>query len=84
MKETITSEQITLENLRNRLGRLKDYLGLDESIDILTFLEEAVYVFNHSGENIGYATMGEEIKTDYGYVCEFFSGVEEVLLKRNK
>lgn len=29
-------------------------------------------------------TKGEEIKTDYSYVCDFFNGVEEALLKRNK
>ena len=84
MKETITAEQITLENLRSRLSKLKEDLGLDESIDILTFLEEAVYVLNHSGQVTGYATMGEEITTDYGYVDEFLGGIEEVLLKRNK
>lgn len=37
MKETITTEQITLENLRSRLSKLKEDLGLAESIDILTF-----------------------------------------------
>ena len=84
MKEIITAEQITLKNVKSRLSKLKEDLGLDESIDILTFLEEAVYVLNHSGETTGYATMGEEITTDYGYVDEFFDGVEEVLLKRNK
>ena len=82
MKETITAEQITLENLRSRLSKLKENLGLAESIDILTFLEEAVYALNHSGETVGYATMGEEIDTDYGYVCSFFNEIEEVLLKR--
>ena len=84
MKETKTTEQIMLENLRSRLSKLKEDLGLAESIDILTFLEEAAYVLNHSGETTGYATTGEEIKTDYGYVGSFFDGVEEVLLKRNK
>lgn len=81
---TITAEQLTLEKLKSRLNKMKKDLGLAESIDILTFLEEVIYVLNHSGEILGYATMGEEIKTDYGYVCSFFSGVEEVLLKRNK
>ena len=84
MKETTTTEQTTLENLRSRLSKLKEDLGLAESIDILAFLEEAAYVLNHSGETEGYATMGEEIETDYGYVCSFFDGVEEVVLKRNK
>lgn len=84
MKEIITAEQTTLENLRGRLSKLKEDLGLAESIDILAFLEEAVYVLNHSGETTGYATRGEEIKTDYGYVCSFFDGVEGVLLKRTK
>lgn len=82
MKETITSK--TLENLENRLNQLKKDLGLDESIDMLTFLEEAIYILNHSGETLGYATKGEKVTTDYGYVCEFFDGVEKVLLKRNK
>lgn len=81
---TITAEQLTLEKLKSRLNKIKKDLGLVESIDILTFLEEAIYVLNHSGETLGYATMGEEIKTDYGYVCSFFNGVEEALLKRNK
>ena len=84
MKETTTTEQTTFENLRSRLSKLKEHLGLAESIDILAFLEEVAYVLNHSGETTGYATMGEEIDTDYGYVDEFFDGVEEVLLKRNK
>ena len=84
MKETITTEQITLENLRSRLSKLKEDLGLAESVYVLTFLEEAIYVLNHSGETTGYATMGEKIKTDYSYVCDFFNGVEEALLKRNK
>lgn len=84
MKENMTSAQITLENLKSRLSKLKESLGLEESIDILTFLEEVVYVLRHSGETRGYATMGEEIITDYGYVESFFSDVEEVLVKRNK
>lgn len=57
MKETITAEQITLENLRSRLSKLKEELGLAESVDILTFLEEAIHVLKHSGETTGY-TMG--------------------------
>lgn len=81
---TITAEQLTLEKLKRRLNKMKKDLGLAESIDILTFLEEVIYVLNHSGETLGYTTMGEEIKTDCGYVCSFFNGVEEVLLKRNK
>lgn len=84
MKETISSEQITLENLRSRLSKLKEDLSLAESIDILDFLEEVVYVLNHSGETQGYATMGEEITADYVYICEFFDDVAQVLLKRNK
>ena len=50
MEKTITAEQITLENLRSRLSKLKEELGLAESVDILTFLEEAIYALNHSGE----------------------------------
>ena len=83
-EENLNAEQIILENLRSRLSKLKEDLSLAESIDILDFLEEVVYVLNHSGETQGYATMGEEITTDYGYVDEFLDGVEEVLLKRNK
>lgn len=81
---TITAAQLTLEKLKSRLNKMKKDLGLAESIDILTFLEEVIYVLGHSGETLGYATMGEEIVTDYGYVWAFFNGVEEVLLKRNK
>lgn len=84
MKETITAEQTTLENLRSRLSKLKEEIGLAESVDILTFLEEAIHVLKHSGETTGYTTMGEKIKTDYGYVYDFFDEVEEALLKRNK
>ena len=79
MKETNTAK-----TLETRLNKIKGDLGLAESIDILAFLEEVAYVLNHSGETTGYATMGEEIDTDYGYVCSFFNGIEEVLLKRNK
>ena len=57
MKETITAEQTTLENLRSRLSKLKEDLGLAESVDIITFLEEAIHVLNHSGVTTGY-TMG--------------------------
>lgn len=77
-------EATTLENLRSRLSKLKEDLGLDESIDILAFLEEIAYVLNHSGETVGYTTMGEEVETDYGYVCSLLNGVEEALLKRSK
>lgn len=42
MKETITSEQITLENLRSRLNKLKEDLGLDESIDIRLIKKEGL------------------------------------------
>ena len=31
---------------------------------------------------LGYMTTREKITTDYDYVCEFFSCIEEVLLKR--
>ena len=81
---TITAEQLTLEKLKRRLNKIKMDFGLDEKIDILTFLEEVAYTLNNSTTTEGYMTTGEKIVTDYGYVCSFFNGVEEVLLKRNK
>lgn len=53
-----------------------------KKIDILTFLEEIAYTLNNSNTTEGYMTTGEKIVTDYGYVCDLFSEIEEVLLKR--
>lgn len=47
------------------LIQLKKDLGLAESLDILTFLEEFIYILNHSGETQDYATMGEEELLEY-------------------
>lgn len=74
-----------MNNLRiqkKRLNKIKMDFGLDEKIDILTFLDEVVYTLNNSDQTQGYMATGEKITTDYGYVCEFFSCIEEVLLKR--
>ena len=69
-------------DLFERLEKIKGELHLDEKIDILTFLEEVAYTLNNSNTTEGYMTTGEKIITDYGYVCNLFSGIEEVLLKR--
>ena len=47
------------------LIQLKKDLGLAESLDILTFLEEFIYILNYSGETQDYATMGEEELLEY-------------------
>lgn len=77
MKETNTAK-----TLETRLNKIKMDFGLDEKIDVLTFLEEVAYTLNNSNTTEGYMTTGEKIITDYGYVCDLFSGIEEVLLKR--
>lgn len=79
MKETNTAK-----TLETKLNKIKMDFGLDEKIDILTFLEEIAYTLNNSNTTEGYMTTGEKIITDYAYVCEFLDDVEEVLLKRNK
>ena len=77
MKETNTAK-----TLETRLNKIKRDFGLAEKIDILTFLEEVAYTLNNSNTTEGYMTTGEKIITDYGYVCDLFSEIEEVLLKR--
>lgn len=72
----------TTEILETRLNKIKMDFGLDEKIDVLTFLEEVAYTLNNSNTTEGYMTTGEKITTDYGYVCDLFSEIEEVLLKR--
>lgn len=85
MKENIIHHEDLEEqfkNTKNRLNKIKMDFGLDEKIDILTFLEEVAYTLNNNDQIQGYMTTGEKITTDYGYVCDLFSGIEEVLLKR--
>lgn len=71
-------------NLFERLEKVKEALHLDEKIDILTFLEEIAYTLNNSNTTEGYMTTGEKIVTEYDYVCDLFSEIEEVLLERNR
>lgn len=69
-------------NLFERLEKVKEDLHLDEKIDVLTFLEEVAYTLNNSNTTEGYMTTGEKIISDYGYVCDLFSDIEDVLLER--